>query len=102
MSTRKEFWLTQLLFIGSFILATAFAGIVAGINNPLNGEEAGAIAGAYVGTIMQFILIFPSIVIYKRRLNDAGWNGWWMFLPILNIIVAGFFSTKEENNPYAT
>ena len=96
ISTRKEFWLTQLLFIGSFILACGLAGFVAGMNNPLNPEAAGALAGETVGSIMQFVLIFPAITIFKRRLNDAGWSGWWMLFPLLNWIVAGFSPTKEK------
>ena len=95
-STRKEFWLTQLMFIGAFILAAGFAGFIAGMNNPNNAEEAGALAGQYVGSIMQFVLLYPAITIFKRRLNNAGWSGWWMLFPILNWIVAGLFPSKQN------
>ena len=38
--------------------------------------------------------------LFKARLNDAGWSGWWVFFPLINIIVAGFFKTKEEDNRF--
>ena len=46
------------------------------------------------------VLAWIQVAVYKARLNQAGWSGWWMLFPVLNIVVAGFFKPKMEDNKY--
>ena len=92
-STRKDFWLTFLLFILYGIVMSLLGALIIGepyLNDPYHVWD----------LLTDLIILYPSIVIFKRRLNDAGWSGWWQLFPILNIIVAGFFKTKVEGNDY--
>ena len=59
--------------------------------------------GGFLGIAALIALIGLSVAwlgLFKARLNDAGWSGWWVFFPLINIIVAGFFKTKEEDNRF--
>ena len=91
-ATRKQFWLFILSIVGLGFLA----GIVGIATQPDLGPHETPIA---VG-LLQIALIIPGISMYKARLNDAGWSGWWQLFPVLNIVVAGFFASKDEDNPY--
>ena len=83
-ATRTNFWM---FFLLNFVI-----GAIIG--------AAGLIGSAF-DIAITLALIIPNIAINKARLNDAGWSGWWMLFPVLNLIVMGFFATKEEDNKYA-
>ena len=92
VSTRKEFWLTQPIFVGiGFIFG--FTGVI------FFGNEYLYANGLHSWDVIMYLLtFFPATTIYKRRLNDAGWSGWWMLFPVLNLVVAGFFVTEETKD----
>ena len=90
-ATRKNFWMFTLFVLIISTLITAAQGVAVG---PV------LTFWIIVNLIFSLALIIPNIAINKARLNDAGWSGWWMLLPILNIIVMGFFPTKIEDNKY--
>ena len=90
-ATRKNFWMFNLLaFVIFFIIGF--------------GQELSIGSALSFWVITEIVLtlafLIPNIAINKARLNDAGWSGWWMLLPLLNIIVMGFFPTKIEDNKY--
>ena len=94
LSTRKQFWLTQLVILGVLFIGE----VIGGLTQPLLAAAHGT---TFASAIAFFLVIPSSIIIFKRRLNDAGWSGWWMLVPGLNWIVAGFFGTKIVNNKHA-
>ena len=94
-ATRKNFWMFQLLLV----LIGGTIGFMQ-VNSEMQYNFAMANNWEIIGNIVTLITLIPSIAINKARLNDAGWSGWWMLMPILNIIVMGFFKTKEEDNKY--
>ena len=55
---------------------------------------------AILAVAMMIGLWWVQIAVYKARLNEAGWSGWWMLCPGVNIVVAGFFKRKTEENKY--
>ena len=53
--------------------------------------------------IMMAILVdftYLTISVLKARLNSAGWSGWWMLCPGVNVVVPLFFKAKFEGNKY--
>ena len=92
-ATRKEFWLTTLAFLGIIVVA-----VLIGAATQPQLFQANQLTAAEL--IVHLGLFIPYIAVYKARLNDAGWSGWWQLFPVLNIVVAGFFASKDEDNPY--
>ena len=86
-STRKTFWLAQLILLGVSILG-AVVGVATQPDLPYGQTTIAEL-------VVYLAIIYPTITIFKRRLNDAGWSGWWMLVPVLNWVVAGFFKSKE-------
>jgi uncharacterized membrane protein YhaH (DUF805 family) len=41
-------------------------------------------------------MVFVSI----RRVHDAGRDWWWALIPLVNVVICGFFPSKTEDNPY--
>ena len=45
-----------------------------------------------------FLVLFsPSLTVTFRRYHDAGYSGWWILCPIINIIIPFFGSEPGEN-----
>jgi len=70
-STRKEFW--------TFYFFTIIAAIVFGFIDGLFG-----ISG--LSNLVAIGLTIPTISCGVRRLHDAGKNGWFIIVPIANLI----------------
>ncbi len=81
---RTEFWVSMIVFaVVSVILQQLSVALI---------DPTGAIA-----FLVALAFILPNVSIYKARLNDAGWSGWWMLLPVLNVVVAGFFKSEDDS-----
>ena len=90
-ATRTNFWMFNLLaFVIFFIIGVG------------QGASIGSALSFWVITeiVLTLAFLIPNIAINKARCNDAGWSGWWMICPIMNIVVMGFFPTKIEDNKY--
>ena len=85
-SRRKEFWM--------FWLFTLIVGIVAGIIDGILGLGTSAIR---LGTLAQLALLCPSIAVGIRRMHDQDRSGWWILVPIANIIFMFIEGTKGPN-----
>ena len=68
VSTRPQFWY--------YILATATASAVVGIAFGENGQNA-----------LTFITLLPTIAVSIRRMHDVGKSGWFILIPIYNIVL---------------
>ena len=53
-------------------------------------------SASIVALVVSIIVAYIHIAINKARLNEAGWSGWWMLVPILNVVVMGFFPPVES------
>ncbi|HAI74686.1 MAG TPA: DUF805 domain-containing protein [Microscillaceae bacterium] len=79
---RKEFWYFVLI---NFVLSYAL-GVV------------GALVGfSLLGTIYSLGVLLPSIGIGFRRMQDVGKPGWFILIPIYNIILAIGESQPGDN-----
>jgi uncharacterized membrane protein YhaH (DUF805 family) len=80
-ATRKEFW--------SFVAFFYFVSIIAGGLNGLLGTE-------LVGEIAIAAIFLPYLAVAVRRMNDVGKNGWFILIPIYNLILALSPSIPEK------
>jgi uncharacterized membrane protein YhaH (DUF805 family) len=87
---RKEYWMFTLAsVIISLILVPIdiFAGLTIG--------EAGG--NGILGTIKGLILLVPGIAVAVRRMHDVGKSGWYMLIPIYNLVLACTDSEHGSN-----
>jgi uncharacterized membrane protein YhaH (DUF805 family) len=68
VSTRPQFWY--------FILTTAMVSAVFGIAFGENGQNA-----------LTLIIFIPTIAVSIRRMHDVGKSGWFILIPIYNIVL---------------
>lgn len=69
---RKEFWMFMLInTIISFVI-----GLIAGL-----------IKLPIIGSIYSLLVFIPSIAVGVRRMHDIGRSGWFILIPIYNIIL---------------
>jgi uncharacterized membrane protein YhaH (DUF805 family) len=68
ISTRAQYWY--------FILATNIASFVGSL-----------IVGDMVGNLISLATILPTIAVAVRRMHDVGKSGWFVLVPIYNIIL---------------
>lgn len=72
---RKEFWMFYLFIITVSIVL----GMVSGIISP---EGVGMIA-----VIFQIGILIPYISVSIRRMHDVGKSGWYILIPLYNLIL---------------
>lgn len=85
-ASRREFWMFVLInFVIGFVL-----GFVTGLIDPKGGLS-------FVGTLFQLAVLLPSIAVGVRRMHDTDRPGWWVIVPIMNIIYAIGEGTKGDN-----
>ena len=63
---RKEYWM---FFLINFIIA-----VVLGLIETI------------VGTIYELVVLIPSIAVGVRRMHDTDRSGWWLLLPLVNLV----------------
>lgn len=89
-SRRKEYWF--------FILGTWIVAIVLGIVEGIIGM-AGTVGGAYgpLTLIFYLAILVPSIAVAIRRVHDQDKSGWFILIPIYNLILMFLEGTKGPN-----
>jgi uncharacterized membrane protein YhaH (DUF805 family) len=80
-ATRREFW----SFVAFFYVVSFIAG---GLNGLMGTDVVGEIAIAAI--------FLPYLAVAVRRMNDVGKNGWFMLIPIYNLILALSPSIPEK------
>ena len=76
VSTRAQFWY--------FILATAIASAIASVIAGENGQN-----------LFSLVTFLPTLALSARRLHDVGKSGWFMLVPIYNIVL---FATPGKSS----
>ncbi len=70
---RKEYWMFMLINVLISILIN-FVAIKVGL--PI------------LGTIYSLAVLVPGIAVGVRRMHDTDHSGWWLILPIVNLVFA--------------
>lgn len=81
---RKEYWYFT-LFTVIIALALAFVGEGIGLKDTL-------------GNLYNLAVFLPSIAVGVRRLQDTGRSGWWLLLPIVNVIFLALDGHRGGNH----
>lgn len=88
---RKEFWMfvlfTNIIFIVLFILA----GILGQIASFL------ATIFSFIMVLLYLGLLLPSLGLWVRRIQDAGYDWWFIFIPVFNWILWFIPGTVGDN-----
>ena len=74
VSTRSQFWY--------YILATATTSAIVGLAFGQSGQDA-----------LTLIMLLPTIAVSIRRMHDVGKSGWFILIPIYNIVLLASPST---------
>jgi uncharacterized membrane protein YhaH (DUF805 family) len=77
--TRKQFWLTILVFI--------VIGVVAGLIDAVLHTPAVGSSGI-VGLLVSLAMIYPALALYAKRWHDRGKSGWWTLIGLIPIVGA--------------
>ncbi len=80
VSTRSQYWY--------FVLSTTLAAVIAQIA-----------FGDFGGNLVSLITLIPTIAVAVRRMHDVGKSGWFILVPIYNLILATSPS-KPANNSF--
>ena len=68
ISTRAQYWY--------FILATNLASFAGSL-----------IVGDMVGNLISLVAVLPTIAVAVRRMHDVGKSGWFVLVPIYNLVL---------------
>jgi len=79
---RAEYWW--------FFLANVIVSIILGIVDSVLGI-------AIIGTIYSLAVLIPSIAVAVRRVHDVGKSGWFILIPIYNLILVCTEGDKGQN-----
>ncbi|MBU1086936.1 MAG: DUF805 domain-containing protein [Candidatus Omnitrophica bacterium] len=85
---RKEYWM---FFLFNMIIAFVL-GLIEGLSgiNPNGGQS-------ILADIYQLAVLVPSIAVGIRRMHDVNKSGWFMLIPIYNLILAVTSGDAGEN-----
>jgi uncharacterized membrane protein YhaH (DUF805 family) len=79
VSSRSQYWY--------FILSTTLAAIIAQIA-----------FGDFGGNLVSIITLLPTFAVAVRRMHDVGKSGWFILVPIYNLVLAVSPSKPATNN----
>lgn len=61
------------------------------------GVIGGVIHFKYIGNLYSLAVLLPGLAVGIRRMHDVGKSGWFILIPIYNIILAATEGTKGDN-----
>lgn len=81
---RKEYWM--------FVLVNFILGIVLGFIEALSGIDSSIPVAIY-----QVAILVPSIAVGVRRMHDTNHSGWWLLVPVANLVFAVRDGQRGDN-----
>lgn len=86
---RKEYWM--------FFLVNAIISFVLGFIDGFTGLTFGPAQTGILGLVYSLAVIVPSIAVGVRRMHDVGKSGWYILIPIYNLVLACTEGEKGTN-----
>jgi len=85
---RKEYWMFVLFnFIAAFII-----GLIAGALGLSNDS-----GGNILSSLYSLAILLPGLGLAIRRMHDTDHSGWWLLVPIVNVVFTLVEGTKGDN-----
>lgn len=85
-TSRKEYWIYIITYYISFMIISLILGAISGRYIRLNNIE--PLGSMFTEVYTYFpILLIPMISATVRRLRDAGLSVWFVFIPIVNVLL---------------
>jgi uncharacterized membrane protein YhaH (DUF805 family) len=85
---RREYWVFQLANVAIWFALGLFEG---------PGDEARVCGESLVRLCFRAALLLPSIAVGVRRMHDTDHTGWWVLVPVANLILAVSRGAQGEN-----
>jgi uncharacterized membrane protein YhaH (DUF805 family) len=79
---RAEYWY--------FVLVNVIISVVLGVIG-------GAIGFKFLGNVYSLAVLVPSVAVGVRRMHDVGKSGWFLLIPIYNLILAVTPGVPQSN-----
>jgi uncharacterized membrane protein YhaH (DUF805 family) len=99
-SRRKEYWMFYLFVMIVYVVLTMLAGMGAPTMDPATGEVSGGGLAGIIGIVLLLFwlgILIPSIAVGVRRMHDVGKSGWFLLIPIYNLILAVTDGNRGDN-----
>ena len=87
---RKEFWY--------YLLANYILLIIAAIIDNAAGLKIGVLPYGITYLVVAFGTLIPSLAVQVRRLHDVGKSGWFILVPIYNLVLYCTNGDQGEND----
>ena len=85
---RTEYWMFVLF---NMIISVGLGFILGIIGVATNTDQ------SILGSIYSLAVLIPSIAVGVRRMHDTDHSGWWIIVPIVNLIFSVTEGTEGEN-----
>ncbi len=85
---RKEYWM---FFLFNLIIAFVLGFIEGIVGIALESGQ------SVLSTIYQLAVLIPTIAVGVRRMHDTDHSGWWLLVPVANIVFAVSEGTRGDN-----
>jgi len=86
---RKEYWMFILI---NFIISTVLSFVFGFLSRSLEVTSL-----AYIPNLYSLAVALPTIAAGIRRMHDIGKSGWFLLIPIYNIVLLATDSQPESN-----
>ncbi|HLD61324.1 MAG TPA: DUF805 domain-containing protein [Patescibacteria group bacterium] len=84
---RKEYWM--------FILVNLIVGVILSfVDGAMGSAEEGS---GLLSSIYSLAVFIPSLAVAVRRMHDVNKSGWFIIVPIYNLVLACTAGTKGDN-----
>lgn len=87
-ASRTEYW----MFFLFNVLAGFVLGFVEGVLGAISNTDQSVLS-----TIYSLAVMVPSLAVGWRRMHDIDRSGWWLLLPIVNLVFLATEGTKGGN-----
>ena len=85
---RKEYWM---FFLFNLLISLALAFMEGLLGIARNNDQ------SVLSNIYSLAVLIPSIAVGIRRMHDTNRSGWWLLLPIVNLIFLAQDGQSGEN-----
>ncbi|NJL46768.1 MAG: DUF805 domain-containing protein [Leptolyngbyaceae cyanobacterium SM2_5_2] len=85
---RTEFWM---FFLFNFIISFGLGLIEVILGEVTNTNQ------SVLSTIYSLAVLIPNLAVGVRRMHDTDHSGWWLIVPVVNLVFAVTKGTEGEN-----